>query len=89
MTKVLIYGGSGATGAALARLLVAAGHNVHLTGRSESRLAAVAAEVGASYTVADVMDETSFARVSAEIDHPLSGLVDAGGQCVAQKVRNG
>lgn len=86
MTKVLIYGGSGATGAALARLLVAAGHNVHLTGRSESRLAAVAAEVGASYTVADVMDETSFARVSAEIDHPLSGLVYAVGSITLRQL---
>lgn len=31
MTKVLIYGGSGAKGAALARLLAAAGYSVQLT----------------------------------------------------------
>ena len=45
MGHVLIYGGSGATGAAAARLLVAAGYAVHLAGRNESRLAAIAAEL--------------------------------------------
>lgn len=79
MGHVLIYGGSGATGAAAARLLVAAGYAVHLAGRNESRLAAIAAELGAGYSVADAMDETSFARVSAEVDRPLSGLVYAVG----------
>lgn len=77
--KVLVYGGSGGIGAATARILHARGHALHLVGRDEGRLAAVAAETGASFTVADVEDTASFARVTAEAGAPLSGLVYAVG----------
>jgi len=42
--RVLIYGGTGGIGAATARLLRARGHSLHLVGRDEGRLAALAQE---------------------------------------------
>lgn len=77
--KILVYGGSGGIGAATARMLHARGHALHLAGRDEGRLSAVAAETGASFTVADVEDPASFARVAADAGTPLSGLVYAVG----------
>jgi NAD(P)-dependent dehydrogenase (short-subunit alcohol dehydrogenase family) len=77
--KVLVYGGSGGIGAATARVLHARGHALHLVGRDEGRLSAVAAETGATFTVADVEDPASFARVATEAGVPLSGLVYAVG----------
>jgi len=48
-------------------------------GRDAARLAAIAGEVGASYSVADVEDPASFAHVAAEARPALSGLVYAVG----------
>lgn len=77
--KVLVYGGSGGIGAATARVLHARGHALHLVGREEGRLSAVAAETGATFTVADVENPASFARVTADAGASLSGLVYAVG----------
>jgi len=77
--KVLIYGGAGGVGAAVARRLAGQGRAVHLVGRNEQRLAAFAREIGAGCTVADVEDPASFARISAEAGGELSGLVYAVG----------
>ena len=43
--KILIYGGSGGIGGATARLLNAQGDQVHLVGRNEAKLAALAADL--------------------------------------------
>ncbi len=51
---ILIFGGTGGIGSALARRLVAAGENVHIAARDEARLAALAAELGCSWTTCDV-----------------------------------
>jgi short-subunit dehydrogenase len=48
--RVLIYGGTGGIGAATARLLRMRGHSLHLVARNESRLAALAEELGAGFT---------------------------------------
>jgi NAD(P)-dependent dehydrogenase (short-subunit alcohol dehydrogenase family) len=77
--KVLIYGGSGGIGAATARALTARGYATHLVGRSADRLQSLAAELGASHSVADVEDEAAFARVTAEAGPALAGLVYAVG----------
>ena len=77
--KVVIYGGAGGIGAATARALAARGHALHLVGRDEGRLAALAAELGAGTTRADVTDTASFARVADEAGGPLAGLVYAVG----------
>ncbi len=77
--KILIYGGSGGVGAALARRLAAEGRALHLVGRDAGKLAALAAELGAGHSIADAEDASSFARVAAEAGPGLAGLVYAVG----------
>ncbi len=77
--KILIYGGSGGVGAALARRLAAEGRALHLVGRDAGKLAALAAELGAGHSIADAEDASSFARVAAEAGSGLAGLVYAVG----------
>ncbi|MBK1789871.1 SDR family NAD(P)-dependent oxidoreductase [Persicirhabdus sediminis] len=75
LSKVLIYGGSSGIGWASAQLLHQQGYQLHLVARDEARLQAKAAEIGASYTVGDVMDDETFARVADETSGQLAGLV--------------
>ena len=75
--KILIYGGVGGIGGAAATLLKRRGFELHLTGRDAARLAAAAGPLGASFTLADVDDPESFARVSAEAGPCLQGLIYA------------
>jgi NAD(P)-dependent dehydrogenase (short-subunit alcohol dehydrogenase family) len=77
--KILIYGGSGGVGAATGRILHSKGHSLHLVGRDEGRLAAVAHELGATFTVGDVNDADVFAKVATEAGDSLDGLVYAVG----------
>jgi len=77
--KVLIYGGSGGIGFATGRILRTRGFDLHLVGRSEDRLAASAAELGASYTAGDVTDSGLYSRVTQEAGESLDGLVYAVG----------
>ena len=77
---VLIWGGAGGIGAALARALTAEGRRVHLVGRNGDRLAAVAAETGASLTVADATDAESVRRATEEAAaEGLTGLAYCAG----------
>lgn len=77
--RILIYGGAGGIGSATARLLAERGYGLHLVGRNEEALAALAGELNASYTVGDVTDDALFGRVAQVIDDPLDGLVYAVG----------
>ena len=77
--KVLIYGGGGGIGSAVARILAQKGYGLHLTGRDEQKLAAVADDTGASFTLADVETDDSFAHVMSEAGPSLAGLVYAVG----------
>ena len=76
---ILIYGGTGGIGAATARALHARGHALHLVGRDAARLEALAGELGAGFSLADVEDAGAFARVAAEAGPALAGLVYAVG----------
>jgi NAD(P)-dependent dehydrogenase (short-subunit alcohol dehydrogenase family) len=77
--KVLIYGGSGGISSAVARMLHDRGCELHLVGRNEARLAAIATELGATATVGDVNDANFFDRTMQDIGGHLDGLVYAVG----------
>ena len=77
--RVLVYGGSGGIGSATARALRARGYELHLVGRGEEKLAALARELSATCTVGDVTERELFARVAREFGEPLDGLVYAVG----------
>jgi len=77
--KVIIFGGSGGIGFATAKILRVRGYDLHLVGRNEDKLAACAAELGASFTAGDVTDSGLFARVAQEAGDTLDGLVYAVG----------
>jgi NAD(P)-dependent dehydrogenase (short-subunit alcohol dehydrogenase family) len=77
--RVLIYGGSGGVGSATARILRARGYDLHLVGRSEDKLSAIAAELEVTYTTGDINDASLVSRVTEEVGVPLNGLVYAVG----------
>ncbi len=77
--KILIYGGTGGIGAATARALHTRGYELHLVGRDEAKLTALAQELAAGFTTGDVNDEGLFQRVAADAGLPLAGLVYAVG----------
>jgi NAD(P)-dependent dehydrogenase (short-subunit alcohol dehydrogenase family) len=77
--KVLIYGGSGGIGSALARILHSRGYDLHLVGRNEERLSNIAAECGADITIGDVNDGSLFPRAAKDAGESLDGLVYAVG----------
>lgn len=77
--KVLIYGGTGGIGSAIARRLHSTGHALHLVARDESRLQALAAELDAGFTCGDVLDPALFPRVASDAGDRLDGLVYAVG----------
>ncbi len=77
--KVLIYGGSGDIGSATGRILRSRGYDLHLTGRSEEKLAGIAAELEVTYTLGDVNDEGFFSRVAQDAGDRLDSLVYAVG----------
>jgi NAD(P)-dependent dehydrogenase (short-subunit alcohol dehydrogenase family) len=77
--KFLIYGGYGAIGSATARILSARGDTIHLVGRNEAKLTALATDLGAGYTVGDINETDLFARASSDAGEVLEGLVYAVG----------
>lgn len=77
--KILIYGGSGGIGAATARAAKRQGQELHLSGRDEARLRSVAEELGATFTVADVLEPGGIETVTEAAGSELAGLVYAVG----------
>ena len=78
---ILIYGGSGGIGSAIARAAKARGHDVHLVARDRAKLEAIAMEIGACFTVGDVTEADVFAAATQEASQggALKGLVYAVG----------
>ncbi|MBM9604148.1 SDR family NAD(P)-dependent oxidoreductase [Desulfopila inferna] len=76
---VIIYGGSGGIGSATARILHSRGKRLHLVGRNEVKLKAVADEFDAGFSVGDVNDSTLFSRVMEDMNSPCDGLIYAVG----------
>jgi len=60
-------------------MLHAHGYDLHLVGRDEERLSAIAKELGATSTLGDVNDSSLFARAAQDAGAELDGLVYAVG----------
>lgn len=77
MKNIVIFGATGAIGAAIARQLADDGASLYLAGRDEAELAALARTLGARYGVFDAFDEASVATIisQAETQGPLTGLI--------------
>lgn len=77
--RIVIVGGTGGIGAALARRLAAAGRAVHLVARDAGRLSALAGDLGASFATADALDPAALRAAIEAAGSPLAGLVYAVG----------
>ena len=77
--KYLIYGATGGIGSATARLLAARGHQLHLVSRNNDALGLIAAELNATYSTGDVLDESFLQRSVAEAGESIDGLIYAVG----------
>lgn len=84
--SILIVGGSSGIGLALARELVAGGHDVILTSRSEETAQTVAAEIGARGIALDVSEPEQVADQLAGVGQ-LDGLVLAAIERDANSIR--
>lgn len=85
--NVLIIGATGGIGAATARAFAAQGAALTLSGRDETRLAALASELGATGRAADVGFE-SHVRTLLEAAPALDTLVYAAGAALPEPLRD-
>lgn len=85
--RIVIYGGSGGIGSAVARYLHSTSAELHLVGRTEEKLQALSAELKGSYTVGDVCDETLFAQVHKDFAGPVDGIVYSVGTITLGSIR--
>lgn len=76
---IIIYGGTGGIGSAMARSLRDQGRGVHLVGRRAAALETLARDIGATFTVGDVLDPGLFPAVAAAASGPIAGLAYAVG----------
>ena len=72
--RIVVVGATGGIGGALARRLAARGAAPFLVGRNEAKLAALGAETGAPWQVADVTDTAALKAAVAAAGTPLAGL---------------
>ncbi len=81
MEPVLIFGGSGGIGSAIARRLAKRGEKLILLGRDDARLGTIGRELDARTVRIDVTDPEQVESVLADIVHegPVKGLVYAVG----------
>lgn len=80
MGRIVIAGGSGGIGGAIARRLCARGDEVTLVARDRDKLERLAGEIGAASLVADVTEEAGLAALDAiTAAGPLDGFVYAVG----------
>lgn len=84
--RVVIVGGTGGIGAALARRLHGHGTALHLVARDAGRLSALAGELGASFATADVADPVALRAAIEAAGSPLSGLAYAVGTITLKPV---
>lgn len=71
--KILITGGNGGLGKAMAKKFIAEGAEVIITGRNEEKTKAAAAEVGCQYLIADLQNVDSLETVIGDSVKKLNG----------------
>jgi NAD(P)-dependent dehydrogenase (short-subunit alcohol dehydrogenase family) len=76
---IIIVGGAGGVGAALARKLAASGRKLHLVGRDKARLEAVAGPLDATVAVADALDKAALTAAVQQAGAEIAGLAYAVG----------
>ena len=84
--SILIFGANGGIGSATARLLAARGHRLHLAGRNADAVTGLAAELGAGYSIGDVLDDGFIAQAASEAGDRLDGLVYAVGSITHRRI---
>ena len=73
--KKLILGATGSIGSSLAKKIVTDGGEVHLVGREEAALDALASELNSTFTTCDVLEENFADRIFDDLgDTPINGL---------------
>ena len=73
--KKLILGATGSIGSSLAEKIVSDGGAVHLVGRDENSLSALASELNSTFTTCDVLEENFSDKIMGDLgDTPLNGL---------------
>jgi len=73
--KKLILGATGSIGSSLAKSLVNNGDEVHLVGRDESTLSALAGELNSTFTTCDMLEENFSDKILSDLEEtPINGL---------------
>ena len=73
--KKLILGATGSIGSSLAKKIVGEGGEVHLVGREETALSALASELNSTFTICDVLEESFADKIFNDLgDTPINGL---------------
>ena len=73
--KKIIVGATGAIGSAVAKKLVNSGAEVHLVGRNQSSLEALASELNATHTVVDVLEDGFAQKILSDLNNTaIDGL---------------
>ena len=73
--KKVILGATGSIGSSLAKKLAESGEELHLVGRDESNLSALANELNSTFTVCDVLEENFSEKILADLkDEQINGL---------------
>lgn len=87
MAGPVVIVGAGAIGSAIARRVAARGQATHLVGRDEARVAALAAELGGTYAVADALDDTALAAAVQQAGPMIGGLAYCVGSILLRPLR--
>jgi len=73
--KKVILGATGSIGSTLAKDLVSSGDEVHLVGRDESSLSALASELNSTFTTCDMLEENFSDKILNDLgETPINGL---------------
>ena len=87
MAGPVVIVGAGAIGSDIARRAAARGQAVHLVGRDPGRTAALAAELGGTYAVADALDDAALAAAVQAAGPMIGGLAYSVGSILLRPLR--